>query len=197
MSLFDVERFIGTLGYLRDKSGVEPLSDSLDPIVEYKRLRKAVSQGLHRDTALGTATALYERTLAWFVRMFTPLDTAVLALRGLAAQPWQGPGQLNRLREVASNPHHLRAFFTGLADPAWLDHLYDAGYGAAAPSRCAMAGDGTAAGARTHGTRGGLDTGTTPAGRLPTPAGRLPTPARRPTAVCPVHAAGVGDTTGA
>jgi hypothetical protein len=114
------------LGYLRDKSGVDPLFGGLGPVAEYKRLRRTASQGLHRDTALDSVTELYQRTLAWFVRMFTPPDTVVLALRGLAAEPWRGPEQIDRLRELALNPHHLRLFFSHLADPAWLDPLYEA-----------------------------------------------------------------------
>ncbi|MFD3912754.1 hypothetical protein [Streptomyces sp. NPDC058603] len=47
------------LGYLRDKSGVEPLFGGLDPIGEYKRLRRTASQGLHQETAL---EAVHDRT---------------------------------------------------------------------------------------------------------------------------------------
>ncbi|WP_141974974.1 hypothetical protein [Saccharothrix saharensis] len=115
------------LGYLRDKSGVDPLAGDLDPVIEYQRLRRTVSQGLHRDTALDTVTGSYQDTLAWFVRMFTPPDAIVLRLRELAAQPWRGAEQVDRLRETASNPHHLRLFFARLVDPAWLDPLYEAG----------------------------------------------------------------------
>ncbi|WP_406170297.1 hypothetical protein [Streptomyces sp. NBC_00996] len=115
------------LGYFRDKSGVDPLFGGLDPVVEYKRLRRTASQGLHRETALDSVTELYQRTLAWFVRMFTPPDTVVLALRELAAETWRGLGQIDRLRELASNPHHLRMFFASLVDSAWLAPLYQAG----------------------------------------------------------------------
>lgn len=115
------------LGYLRDKSGVEPLFGGLDPIGEYKRLRRTASQGLHQETALDSVADLYERTLAWFVRMFTPPDTVVLALRELAAETWRSPDQIHRLRELASNPHHLRVFFTHLVDSTWLVPLYRAG----------------------------------------------------------------------
>jgi hypothetical protein len=114
------------LGYIRDKSGVDPLVGGLDPVAEYKRLRGTASQGLHRDTALDTATNLYQETLAWFVRMFTPPDTVVVALRQLATESWRGPDQIDRLRGLASNPHHLRLFFTHLTDPIWLDRLYEA-----------------------------------------------------------------------
>lgn len=115
------------LNYLRDQSGVDPLAGGLDPIAEYKRLRKTASQGLHRDTALDTVTELYQRTLAWFVRMFTPPDSVVLALRELATEPWRGPDQIERLRQLVSNPHHLRLLFTHLTDPAWLFPLHEAG----------------------------------------------------------------------
>jgi hypothetical protein len=114
------------LGYLRYKSGVEPLSGSLNPIAEYKRLRGAASKGLHRETALESAIRLYQGTLAWFVRMFTPPDAVVWALRELATEPWLGPDQIVRLRKSASNPHHIRFFFAHLVDPAWLDPLYEA-----------------------------------------------------------------------
>jgi hypothetical protein len=114
------------LGYLRDKSGIEPLLGGLDPIREYKRLRSKASQGLHRETAMDSVIELYQRTLAWFVRMFTPPDSLVLALRELAGEPWRGSEQLVRLRELASSPHHLRMFFAYLVDPAWLNPLYKA-----------------------------------------------------------------------
>ncbi|HEX5117829.1 MAG TPA: hypothetical protein VFW65_21815 [Pseudonocardiaceae bacterium] len=114
------------LGYLRGQSGIDPLDGGLDLVAEYKRLRRTASQGLHRDTTLDSAIGLHQKTLAWFVRMFTPPDTVVLALRELAAQPWRGRDQIDRLRELASNSHHLRVFFTHLVDPAWLDPLYKA-----------------------------------------------------------------------
>ncbi|MGY1969016.1 hypothetical protein ACW9HH_32680 [Nocardia gipuzkoensis] len=115
------------LDYLLDKSGVEPLSGELDPITEYSRLRRESSQALHNSLALNAVTKLYQATVAWFIRMFTPPETVVQELRELAAQPWRGPEQIVRLRELASDPHHLRVFFTHLADEAWLDHLFDAG----------------------------------------------------------------------
>nr|WP_232327819.1 hypothetical protein [Kibdelosporangium sp. MJ126-NF4] len=114
------------IAYFRDKSGLDPLFDGLGPVAEYRRLRKATSQGLHQDSAMESATELYERTLAWFVRLFTPPAAVVQRLRALAAESWQGEHQVDCLRELASNPHHLRLFFTHLADPAWLTPLYDA-----------------------------------------------------------------------
>lgn len=59
--------------------------------------------------------------------MFIPPDTVVQALKELAIEPWRGPEQVEQLRELATNPHHLRLFFGRLADPAWLTPLYEAG----------------------------------------------------------------------
>ncbi len=114
------------LGYLRGKTGVDPLPEQLSPLKEYRRLRQVASTKLHQDTNLDSVSVLYQDTIAWFVRMFTPPDTVVLALRELALEPWQGPGQIARLQALATNPHHLRQFFTYLRDPAWLGPLYDA-----------------------------------------------------------------------
>ncbi|MFF0533592.1 hypothetical protein ACFYT3_35155 [Nocardia amikacinitolerans] len=115
------------LGYLRDKSGVEPLVGELDPVAEYKRLRKRANRGVHTSTNLGDASILYQQTMAWFVRMFTPPADVVVALRELAAEPWTGPDQISRLHRLASNPNQLRLFFVHLKDAAWLEPLYGAG----------------------------------------------------------------------
>ncbi|MFS8105142.1 hypothetical protein LFM09_49425 [Lentzea alba] len=114
------------LGYLKAKAGVDPLSGQLDPVVEYNRLRQRASAGLHTDTALAHATTLYESTIAWFVRMFTPPDDVVRALRELAVEPWNDSDQIDRLRALATNHHHLRLFLSSLSDPAWLEPLYEA-----------------------------------------------------------------------
>jgi hypothetical protein len=114
------------LGYLRDKYGVDPLVNGFGPVEEYQDLYKTASEKLHTDATLDVAVRLYRRTHAWFVRMFTPPDAIVLAIRQLAAEPWQGTDQIDRLHVLASNPHHLRLFFTYLADPAWLMPLYQA-----------------------------------------------------------------------
>ncbi|MET9226154.1 hypothetical protein [Lentzea sp. NPDC003310] len=115
------------LGYLQRKAGIGPLAGPFDPVAEYNRLRGRAAGALHTSTALADATDLYERALAWFVRMFTPPDAVVTAVRELAAEAWQGEEQIERLRLLASNPHHLRLFFTGLRDPAWLLPLHAAG----------------------------------------------------------------------
>jgi hypothetical protein len=114
------------LGYLRTQTGVDPLPGDLDPIREYNRLRSDANTAVHAQSALDAVTALYDGTLAWFIRMFTPPDKVVHALGALAAQPWQGPEQIKQLRELATNPHHMRLFLGRLADPKWLMPLYEA-----------------------------------------------------------------------
>lgn len=115
------------LDYLRAQTGVDPLPGDLDPIGEYTRLRKPANKATHDEVALDGVTALYDGAVAWFIRMFTPPDKVVHALRELALEPWQGSEQVEQLRELATNPHHLRLFFGRLADPAWLTPLYEAG----------------------------------------------------------------------
>ncbi|MEU4744491.1 hypothetical protein AB0G02_29090, partial [Actinosynnema sp. NPDC023658] len=118
------------LGYLRGKAGVDPLPGELSPVGEYEDIRGQANKGLHDRAALAAATALYYRTVAWFVRVFTPPDALVESLRGLAAEPWQGAQQIDRLRVLVSNHHHLRLFFGHLTDPAWLTPLHEAGIAA-------------------------------------------------------------------
>jgi hypothetical protein len=115
------------LSYLRAQTGIDSLPGDLDPIGEYIRLRKDANTATHDDAALDTVTTLYDRAVAWFIRMFTPPDRVVHALSELALEPWQGPEQIDRLRELATNPHHLRLFFGRPVDPAWLTPLYEAG----------------------------------------------------------------------
>ncbi|MGH3962847.1 MAG: hypothetical protein ACRDRY_06265 [Pseudonocardiaceae bacterium] len=113
------------LDYLRAKTGVDPLPGDLDPIGEYTRLRKDANTALHSEFALDAVTALYDRAVGWFIRMFTPPDALIHALGELAIEPWRGQEQVDRLRELATNQHHLKLFFGRLADPAWLMPLYE------------------------------------------------------------------------
>ena len=115
------------LDYLRAQTGIDPLSSDLDPIGEYTRLRNDANKATHDEFGLDAVTALYDRGVAWFIRMFTPPDAVVHALGELALEPWRGPEQVEQLRELATNPHHLRLFFGRLADPVWLTPLYEAG----------------------------------------------------------------------
>lgn len=115
------------LDYLRAQTGIDSLPGDLDPIGEYTRLRKDANAATHDEVALDSVTALYDRAVAWFIRMFTPPDKVVRAIRELALEPWQGAEQIERLRELATNPHHLRLFLGQLVDPAWLTPLYETG----------------------------------------------------------------------
>ncbi len=112
--------------FLRKRTGLDPLPD-LDPTDDYKKLRRQADEGVHNDMSLAEVLVLYDLTIAWFIRMFTPPDQIVRALRALAAEPWQGLSQLVRLRGLANDAHHLRLFISTLTDGAWLMPLYDAG----------------------------------------------------------------------
>jgi hypothetical protein len=115
------------LDYLRTKTGVDPIAGDLDPVVTYAKLRDEANTAVHKDLDLAKVTSLYSKSIAWFIQMFTPPDEVVQALSELAAQPWQSQDQIVRLRETATNPHHLHLFLGKLRDPAWLVPLYDAG----------------------------------------------------------------------
>jgi hypothetical protein len=114
------------LEYLRHQTGVEPLPGELDPIAEYAGLRKEANAAVHGDYTLAEVALLLDRTVPWFVRMFTPPDAQVRALTDLAAQPYERLSQIEELRRLATNAHHLRLFFSKLADPTWLKPLYEA-----------------------------------------------------------------------
>ncbi|WP_228688157.1 hypothetical protein [Amycolatopsis keratiniphila] len=114
------------LQYLRSKAGIDPLGGELDPVKEYTQLYSEANRALHSQTTLPAAVTLYSRAVAWFVRMFTPSDEIVRALRALADEPWSGHDQVERLRNLALNEHHLRLFLGLLTDPGWLIPLYDA-----------------------------------------------------------------------
>lgn len=114
------------LDYLRTKTGVDPLPGDRDPVVEYAQLRTDANQAVHVASSLDAATALYDRTVAWLIRMFTPPDAVVHGLSELAKEAWRGLEQIDKLRELATNPHHLRLFFGRVADAAWLTPLYEA-----------------------------------------------------------------------
>ncbi|MFE0021572.1 hypothetical protein [Amycolatopsis sp. NPDC059021] len=113
------------LSFIRAQTGVDPLP-GLDPRVEYDELRGMANGCLHDEAGLSEAVVLLDRTVAWFIRMFTPPDQVVRGLQDLAAEPWQGPVQLERLRALASTAHHVRLFLATLVDPAWLMPLYTA-----------------------------------------------------------------------
>jgi hypothetical protein len=51
----------------------------------------------------------------------------VRTLSDLAAQSYENDGQVEKLRRLATNAHHLRLFYARLLDAAWLGPLYEAG----------------------------------------------------------------------
>jgi hypothetical protein len=115
------------LAYLAERSGISPLKTPGDPVAEYGSLRRRANSGLHNDTALPGASELLARTIQWLVRVFTPPDDTVTAIRALARQPWHGQAQIAELKRLATDNHHLRLFFTEVTDPAWLVPLRTAG----------------------------------------------------------------------
>ncbi len=115
------------VGYLQDRAGVSPLSHRRDPVAEYDDLRGVANRAVHTGLTLADAASLQTRTITWFVRMFTPPDEVVDAIRRLAAEPWQGHDQIRTLEQLLINGHHLRLFLSELTDPAWLEPLRLAG----------------------------------------------------------------------
>ena len=122
------------VAYLQYRAGVSPLDPPGDPVSEYGELRDKASTAVHDELALAEAETLLARTVAWFIRVFTPPDQVAGAIRTLAAQPWSGPEQIAELKRLATVDHHLRLFFSEITDPAWLEPLHQAGV-AHLPSR--------------------------------------------------------------
>lgn len=82
---------------------------------------------MHTDGALPAVAALYDETISWFTRFFTPPDDRVREISAVAQVPFEGPEQIERLSALAYNPHHISLFLTEVRDPAWLDALFDVG----------------------------------------------------------------------
>ena len=122
------------VAYLQYRAGVSPLDPPGDPVSEYGELRDKASTAVHDELALAEAETLLARTVAWFIRVFTPPDQVAEAIRTLAAQSWSGPEQIAELKRLATVDHHLRLFFSEITDPAWLEPLHQAGV-AHLPSR--------------------------------------------------------------
>lgn len=112
--------------YLQYRAGARPLGLPGDPVSEYGELRDMANSAVHDELALAETEALLARTVAWFVRVFTPPDRVAEAIRALAAQPWSGPEQIAELKRLATVDHHLRLFFSEITDPAWLEPLHKA-----------------------------------------------------------------------
>ncbi|UJW29795.1 hypothetical protein L3Q67_31805 [Saccharothrix sp. AJ9571] len=101
------------IGYLEEKNGSDRISGDLDPAAEYQRVRDAASDILHGEATLTDVSGLDEKTITWFNRMFAPPETVVRELRALAAEPWSGQPQIERLRTLTSSQHHLRSSSPG------------------------------------------------------------------------------------
>ena len=115
------------VAYLEYRAGVRPVDLPGDPVSEYGELRDRASTAVHDELTLAEVETLLARTVAWFIRVFTPPDQVAEAIRALAAQPWSGPEQIAELKRLAVDDHHLRLFFSEITDPAWLEPLYQAG----------------------------------------------------------------------
>ena len=125
------------VAYLEYRAGVSPLDPPGDPVSVYGELRDKASTAVHDELSLAEAETMLARTVAWFIRVFTPPDQVAEAIRTLAAQPWSGPEQITELKRLATVDHHLRLFFSEITDPAWLEPLHQAGV-AHLPSRNAL-----------------------------------------------------------
>ena len=115
------------MAYLQYRAGVSPVDLPGDAVSEYGALRDQASAAVHDGLALAEAETLLTRTVAWFVRVFTPPDRVAEAICALAAQPWSGKEQIAELKRLAVDDHHLRLFFREITDAAWLEPLYQAG----------------------------------------------------------------------
>jgi len=112
--------------YLRTKTGVEPLRGEASSLARYTKLRERANSALHSDTTADDVVALYADCLDWLTFMFTRPEKRAAEIVHLAQQTYTDPEQLDRVRELCSNPHQLRLFLSGLTDPGWLDALHDA-----------------------------------------------------------------------
>ena len=107
------ERARQLLGYLRAKSGVEPLRGEFNSVSRFRDLLTEVNHATHTTCERAATIDLLDRTVNWFVRMFTMSDAQVRAILALATTRYTGSEQLNRLKAVVVTPHHLRLLFGG------------------------------------------------------------------------------------
>jgi hypothetical protein len=114
------------IAQLVEQTGVEPLPGKDAPTRQYTRLRRQAANTLHSHGAVSDVAALYDDTISWFTRFFTPPDDRVRKISALAQVAYEGVEQIEQLRTSAYNTHHISLFLTEVKDPAWLDPLYDA-----------------------------------------------------------------------
>jgi hypothetical protein len=104
------------------------LPGDIDPAEQLAELRARVNSILHGDGTLPLVAGLYDDSLTWFVRLFTPPDERLRALVELARDPFTDAEQVARLRtRIAYNAHHLLRFLSEIRDSAWLNALFDQG----------------------------------------------------------------------
>ncbi|WP_177215865.1 hypothetical protein [Actinokineospora terrae] len=114
------------LTFLVRRSGLGPLRTRQDPVGEFSKLRESASDAVHDHMGLAEAVTLFDRAVSWFVRMFMPPDAMMAKIIKLADQPWHGNEQVLELERTIVHGHHLRLFFSRVADPAWLVPLHAA-----------------------------------------------------------------------
>lgn len=120
-------RDLQILDYLRAQAGIEPLPDQHSPVNDYAKLCRTANEVLHGRGELALIFVLYEDAVSWFLRMFTPPDAKVRAIIALAKQTYQHNSQIDELRRLITDAHHVRLFLQRVTDPAWLTPLHHAG----------------------------------------------------------------------
>lgn len=109
---------------LVQRSGVEPIRVSPDPVAEYRRLLRRSNALLHEEASPDDARQLHSDVVALLGRLFTPPTDRLEALIELA-QSTQDPGvdDVDELFRLIASPHHLATFFANVRTPAWLSLL--------------------------------------------------------------------------
>ena len=112
--------------HLQRRTGLE--DDDHDPgLVEaYTQTRASAAKTLHTSISLDDLLSLYDATLGWFERMYTPATARAERLAALAAEPFTSRTQIDRLRAIGTSTHDLRLLFGRLTDPGWLPELVTA-----------------------------------------------------------------------
>lgn len=105
-------------GLLEVRTGAPPLSR---PLREYQRLLGELnSNAVHRTASVEQVRDLLERALAVLRTLFAPFQLRRRELDALAQLLDPGEGDVRRLLDQCSTPHHLRYFMEHAAAPQWL-----------------------------------------------------------------------------
>lgn len=113
--------------HVRSSTGVEPYSSGQSMVARFNQLRQRAAGSLHNQLTGDSAEALYRDAVEWLSWMFLPPDRRAVDIEALAAEPYTGQDQVQRLRELCANPLQLGRFALHLADPSWLEPLYSEG----------------------------------------------------------------------